>query len=24
MAGPWSILSYNLNKFMRDLVRADR
>jgi len=24
MAGPRSILSYNLNKFMRDLVRADR
>jgi hypothetical protein len=23
MAGPRSILSYNLNKFMRDLVRAD-
>jgi hypothetical protein len=24
MAGPRSILSYNLNKFMRDLIRADR
>jgi len=24
MAGPQSILSYNLNKFMRDLIRADR
>ena len=24
MAGPRSILSYNLNKFMRDLVRANR
>ena len=24
MAGPRSLLSYNLNKFMRDLVRADR
>jgi hypothetical protein len=24
MAGPWSILSFNLNKFMRDLVRATR
>jgi hypothetical protein len=24
MAGPCSLLSYNLNKFMRDLVRADR
>jgi hypothetical protein len=24
MAGPRSVLSYNLNKFMRDLVRADR
>jgi len=24
MAGPRSILSYNLNKFMRDLRRADR
>jgi len=24
MAGPRSILSYNLNKFMRDLVLADR
>jgi hypothetical protein len=24
MAGPRSILSYNLNKFMRDLLRADR
>jgi hypothetical protein len=24
MAGPRSIVSYNLNKFMRDLVRADR
>lgn len=24
MAGPRSILSYNLNKFMRDLVRTDR
>ena len=24
MAGPRSILSYNLHKFMRDLVRADR
>ena len=24
MAGPRSLLSYNLNKLMRDLVRADR
>ena len=24
MAGPRSVLSYNLNKFMRDLVRVDR
>lgn len=24
MAGPRSILSYNLNKFMRDLIQADR
>ena len=24
MAGPRSILSYNMNKFMRDLIRADR
>ena len=24
MAGPRSVLSYNLNKFMRDLVQADR
>jgi hypothetical protein len=24
MAGPRSVLSYNLNKFMRDLVRTDR
>ena len=24
MAGPRSVLSYNLNKFMRDLIRADR
>jgi hypothetical protein len=24
MAGPWSVLSFNLNKFMRDLVRATR
>jgi hypothetical protein len=24
MAGPWSILSFNLNKFMRDLVRVTR
>jgi hypothetical protein len=24
MAGPQSILSFNLNKLMRDLVRADR
>jgi hypothetical protein len=24
MAGPRSILSFNLNKWMRDLVRADR
>ena len=24
MAGPWSLLSFNLNKLMRDVVRAHR